>query len=442
MAMRSGRMLRVFALLWLALLSGFGCAAGSPGPAFAPGQVVTPGGDPVGENEIAARMARADYILIGESHDRALDHQAQARLLALAARSGLKPLLGLEMLPHSRYENELARFTAGALSVRDLPGAVDWRDNWGFDFALYRPVFEAASEAGIPVRGLNLDNATRRAVSRNGLTGLDARGKKALPSAVALPLPEQRALLADFFLEHSAMIAGAKAGEKAQTGESPQTDKIAPRPRARGSSPVLPVTVRGTKNGAPAPVDIPLSLRAPFERFLLIQSLWDATMAERAFLFRGDYGHTRPVVILAGGGHVAAGHGIAYRLSLLDPGARILAIMPFSGRQPRAGQAGLFYYSPETRSAMPAAAQKTASPRGYGLAFAREGRQVRIKAVSPGSRAERAGLLPGDVLLKAGDMPLADLQSLHAAARGAARQGRALSLTVLRKNREFETKLE
>lgn len=451
--------------LLLILIQGCAVRQQEPPAPFEPGRLVSADGRPLGQAETAARLAGAEYILIGESHDKPLDHEVQTNLLRLAAASGQKPLLGLEMLPHSRFEKELTAFAQGRLGLDELPAALDWKNTWGFDFALYRPIFAAAADCNLPVSGLNLDNESRKTVSRKGMQALSPKARSGLPKAVALPLPEQRLLLSDFFLTHSAMLAGGKAGElrtKAPENTPPGGGQALPS-EAGSAAPVLPVTVQGVKNGKARPVDIPLSLRAPFERFLLIQSLWDATMAEQARRLRHKHGNTRPVIILAGGGHVTQGHGIAYRLRLLDPEAKVLLIMPFSGPGPKAAEADIFYYSPD--SARPAAGRtgprpggppQTASPqdgspqaasaqagprRGYGLTFERRGERLLIKTVAGSSRAERAGLEPGDEIIAAAGRPLEGPQGLHQTARDAARQGKPLQLTVLRGGREVSVSL-
>ena len=67
-------------------------------------------------------------------------------------------------------------------------------------------------------------------------------------------------------------------------------------------------------------------------------------MAEEAFFLRARTG--RLVAVLAGVAHVEYGWGIAHRLSLLDPDARVLLILPFFDRQPNPASGDIFYYSP------------------------------------------------------------------------------------------------
>lgn len=379
----------------------------SPESPYQSGGLVLPGGSPASASDFTALAASAEYILIGERHDNPVDHKVQAELVAMLAREGRSPALGLEMLPRNRFDGALGEFSRKKLGVDDLPAALDWQRSWGFDFALYRPIFEAAGEYSIPVHGLNIPNSVRLGVSRKGLGGLSAAEKKELPRRIIPPEPAQREKLAVFFSRHGAMIAQSRAAAEKKADMPPVA--------ATGSGAVASPAVERSA-GKAGEID-------PFERFLLIQSLWDSTMAEQAAYLRKKRQGPGPFVILAGGGHVEHGYGIASRLKLLDPDARRLLVMPFSGPKPELGAADLFYYSPQVE----------APRRGrLGLTLAKLDGKLRIMGVEPGSRAEQAGLMAGDVLERAGSFVVSSPGDLHKAALEAKKHERRLSIAVQR----------
>lgn len=408
------------------MLSLAGCAARetpAPGPAYAPGQLALPGGAPASEGDFLQLAASAQYILIGERHDSALDHKVQASLLRSLAADGARPLLGLEMLPRKRLDSVLASFVRGETDIDALPGLLDWQTNWGFDFDLYRDVFVAARQSGIPAYGANIPNDLRRKVSRKGLDGLTPAEKRQLPHIVP-PMPEQRQKLAEFFSRHSAMLASARSRaivrEKEERGggaQAPLVERTVSRPAALAA-------------GAPAGE----AKQAAFERFLLIQSLWDSAMAETAVGLRRQAGGTRPVVILAGGGHVEHGYGIASRLKLFDPEARSLLVMPFSGARPEPGAAHIYFFSPAPREGAMAAAAAQAKGQGrLGITLQPgEDGKLRVLSVTPDSRAARAGVLSGDVIERAGSVVVASAADLHKAALEAKARSRPLALALRR----------
>ena len=111
--------------------------------------------------ELLRRAQAADYVLLGEYHDNARDHEVRGRLLrALAAR---KPGVVFEQFTWN--DSTMAR-----------PAAVDttWLDAHGFDrkgwrWPLHEPVVDAAVAVGRELRGSGVKREVLRAVVRNGI---------------------------------------------------------------------------------------------------------------------------------------------------------------------------------------------------------------------------------------------------------------------------------
>lgn len=424
-------------LICLAVLLAGGCAGRKTADFQADGgaiRFVLPDGAPASDRDILALADNADYILVGEQHDNSIDHKAQAALLDLLARRG-GLLLGLEMLPRRYYDFQLASFSSGQMPLAYLPEALNWRNTWGYDFALYQPIFETAQKHRLKIYGLNLPDGVRRSVSRKGLAGLSETEKSELPARIIPPQPEQKEKLLAVFRMHGAMNEKRPAVPAAGTGRDGRgTLLMAERPgpgaeEQRGAK-------RSPRRGAAAPGQKP---QAMLDRFMLIQSLWDSTMAEQAVakrkferrrLANGPAAMSRlSMMILAGAGHVEYGYGIASRIRALEPEARILLVMPFSGERPEAGAADLYFFS-ELRS-----------HTSYGFTFAKREGKLLIINVAPGSRAEAAGMRPGDEITRAGDAPVLAPADLHKAAMRAKRQGRPLSLTLGREGKTVRATL-
>lgn len=161
------------------------------------------------------------------------------------------------------------------------------------------------------------------------------------------------------------------------------------------------------------------------DRFMTVQSAWDSKMAEAAVEAHSKY--DKPMAVLAGGGHVEYGWGIASRLRGLDPGANILTVLPWRGQgavDPAA--ADVFFYCPETH----------ASRLGFTLE-ARD-KSALVVEVAPGSAADKAGFKAGDVLVEAGGEAVDGLWSLHAAAAKARAEGKPLAFGVQREGKSLE----
>lgn len=367
------------------------CAAVRPPELAAPPADVRPGeafdaaARPLGLDALARRAAGADYILLGESHASACDHRVQADVLAAMAALGAVPVLGLEMVPAER-QPVLDRFNAGEIDVDGLAGAVDWKGVWGHPYAAYRPVFEAARRAGAPLAGLNVPRRVVRAVGEGGLEALAPEDRALAPETIIPPAPEQAADLERVLARHA--MPGHGDGEAA------------------------------------APVS-PSAQAERRERFLRVQALWDTAMARAAVAARRAQG--RPVLILAGVGHVENGWGIARRLHVLDPGARVFSVLPWRGGESfEPAGADAFFLCPATHT----------SRLGFVLQEGDGG--VTVADVAPDTRAARAGFLPGDILLAVMGEPVVDLWVLHKGALKAGRAGVPLAITVERDGRILE----
>nr|WP_279355798.1 ChaN family lipoprotein [Fundidesulfovibrio agrisoli] len=335
--------------------------------AFEPGQFLDAQGAPLSSGELGEKAAASAYVLVGESHPYPCDHLAQARVLEAMSRAGTPPVVGLEMVSLDR-QDVLDRFNAGEIGVDGLPEALDWDKTWGHPFEAYRPLFDAARSLGLPLYALNAPRDVVRKAGKVGLKGLSAEERQGLPAKI-IPVSEaQKAELREIFNAH--------------------------------------------------PFGKPKDARAAWKSFLTVQALWDTTMAQRATQARRIW--DRPVAIMAGGGHVERGWGIAARLAVLDPAGPRLLVMPWrGGGQPDPAEAQVFAYCPEPPR----------RPR-IGVALESVDGGLSVTAVDPGSKAEAAGVRPGDLLLKAQGERLATVKDLHAAAMRALEQGGTLVLEI------------
>jgi len=264
-------------------------------------------------------------------------------------------------------------FAKGLVKVDDLAEELEWAEKWGYSFDLFRDHFEIAGKNSVPVAGLNVPTAVTRKITREGLESLTEEERELLPDEIVPPSTEQRTYLDVIFGQHESKDAEAQVQR---------------------------------------------------ERFHLVQSIWDTKMAEEAVRLRKKFNWR--VLLIAGSGHVENGWGIAKRIRWFDPGARVLSIMPWRGDEfdPDAGD--VFFYSPDTyQSKM--GALLTGQPSGG----------ILVESVQRGSRAAKAGLRPGDVLLEASGVQLDHLFSLHIAGKTVHDANEPLVFLVRRGTRTF-----
>lgn len=209
-------------------------------------------GQKLAEPELWERLATSRIICFGEKHDSPEHHFAQRRALEeLATRSAAaqRPLgVGFEMFQRP-FQPALTGFVAGTLPEEQFLTDSEYRERWGFDFALYRPLLATAREFSLEALALNAPKELTRKVGRDGLGALDASEAKQLP-------------------ELDLGNANHKAYFDAAMGDHP-----------------MPA-------GGPS-----------LENMYAAQVVWDETMAETAARWLAKSGDTSQLIVFAGAGH-------------------------------------------------------------------------------------------------------------------------------------------
>jgi uncharacterized iron-regulated protein len=174
---------------------------GVPGH-FGIGQILDLGaGLRISFDALIDRLASRDLIFVGEVHDNPEHHLLQVQiLLALAGRSPLT--MAVEFLQRPA-QGSVDRFLRGESTESEFLEAVDWKRTWGYDFHLYRPLFQIAREKGIRVLAINAPSPIVRKVARDGLKGLSAEERKKIPPDLDLGNREHRDYLFKVYAEHA-----------------------------------------------------------------------------------------------------------------------------------------------------------------------------------------------------------------------------------------------
>lgn len=138
----------------------------------------------ISPQELASALARYDFILLGERHDNPDHHKLQAWLVQALADHNRRPTVAFEMIGSDK---------AGALKLYQqsdrhnadgLDAFVDWRDSGWPDWAVYKPIADAALFNGMKLTTANLPRAV--------VADMIKKGRPALPRALSqhLNLPD------------------------------------------------------------------------------------------------------------------------------------------------------------------------------------------------------------------------------------------------------------
>ena len=125
-----------------------------------------------------------DVVYGGETHDQLNDHLAQLEALkALGLARGEKIVVGFEML-NMTLQPILEDYAAGKLTDEEVLAKADWKTEWGFDFNLYKPIFDYIRANKLHALALNLPKKVVSKIARVGLAGLSDTEKQYLPAKV------------------------------------------------------------------------------------------------------------------------------------------------------------------------------------------------------------------------------------------------------------------
>jgi uncharacterized iron-regulated protein len=307
------------------------------------GEWTVPRDGRIGAPEILGRAAKAQVVLLGESHDSTDHHRWE--LQSVAALSALRPklVLGFEMFPR-RVQGVLDRWVAGELGEEEFLKAVDWPKVWGFDAAFYLPLFHFARLNRVPMLAINVERSFVRTVSSKGVDAVPAEQRE----GVSAPAPAGAAYLDRLFatyLQHP---------EKKDSAPS-RTDPV-------------------------------------FRNFVDAQLVWDRAMAQ-ALAGAAARDPDALVIGIMGSKHIANGDGVPHQLRDLGI-KRIVSLLPWETNtecgQVSADLATAVFGVP--------APQAAPTPPRLGIFVETVPDGVKVVSVNAGSIAEITGLRADDVL--------------------------------------------
>lgn len=278
-------------------------------------------GSPVSLDTLYAGIREADITILGESHDDAMAHRLEEKILRETAEPGLA--LSLEMF-ETDVQLVLDEYLADTITEEQF--LKDSRP-WGNYADAYRPLIEFAREEGLPVIAANAPRRYVNLVGREGSRALENLSEGARAWLPPLPHSEASPAYREKFLQlmtrdmptHTPPEDDAEATDSLEVTQ----DAAQPRDHAGAGHDVGPSADTGVGNEA-----APLAL----ERSLQAQSLWDATMAWSLARHLREHEDAR-VLHVNGSFHSEERLGIVEQLAHYAPDARVLVItiLPSSG---------------------------------------------------------------------------------------------------------------
>lgn len=178
-------------------------------------------GERLAPHRLLARLVTARFVLLGEKHDNPDHQRLQAWIVRELLAAGRRPAVAFEMLDDGQADALRRHVARAPTDAAGLGAAVAWERSGWPEWERYRPIAEAALQAGVPVLTANIAPATARAVAQTDLAALD-------PALVArygldrpLPAAAGESLARELRAAHCGhasdrMIAGMTAAQRAR----------------------------------------------------------------------------------------------------------------------------------------------------------------------------------------------------------------------------------
>lgn len=206
----------------------------------------------ISKKKLSQLVKQSNIVYVGETHDQMECHLAQLEAIKMLNKKTDKIAVGFEML-NKTLQPILDDYINGKLTEEEFLKKVNWEKEWGFDFKLYKPIFDYIKENNLKAFALNVPRKIVSKVARGGLESLSEDEKKLI--AREIKLPENK----DYINYLKETFSGHAAG--------------------------------------------PMSKIMTFDNYLMAMSVWNETMGEVA----ADFLNKNPdysFVVVAGNGHV------------------------------------------------------------------------------------------------------------------------------------------
>jgi uncharacterized iron-regulated protein len=318
--------------------------------------------------------AKPGGVLLGESHTDVDHHRWQLQTVAGLYGRGENIVLGFESFPR-RLQSVLADWVDGKLTDDAFLKASEWRQVWGYDAALYMPLFQFARLNRIPMVALNVERSLVARVGQEGWEAVPVSEREGLSDPAPASEAYQRELARVYAMKKTLGPEGLDRLSSSSKTPPPEPDEAA----------------------------VTEAIKEPdFKRFVAAQLTWDRAMAEALADAKRKYSGATVIGIL-GSGHVESGHGVPHQLEALGV-TGTTTLIPVSVDEAckivGTSYADVVFTLPHSSQAAPAE-----RPR-LGVLLAQGDNGPRINRVVDDSVAEAAGLKAGDLVVRAAGLEM------------------------------------
>jgi len=175
----------------------------------------------IDEATLGARLRVFRFVLLGERHDNPDHHRLQAQIIEQLVGAGRRPAVVFEMLePEQQALLESYRARADA-TASGVGSAIGWEKTGWPPFAEYRPIFDQAFTARLPIFAGNLAHADVKALVKEGPQAFSAERLRELHLDTAFAPAAEAELVDELRASHcgqlpEALLAGMALAQHAR----------------------------------------------------------------------------------------------------------------------------------------------------------------------------------------------------------------------------------
>lgn len=151
-----------------------------------PGQYIT-------LKQVAKETKEKNVVYFGEVHDSKNIHKAQIQLLKELYQNNKNFSVAMEMVQKD-YQPILDKYLSTSMSEEELKTKLNWKETWGYDFKMYKPLFKFAKEKKLDLIALNAPRKVIKKIAKQGLSSLIEEDFEYVPRDIHLDEKEYKDL--------------------------------------------------------------------------------------------------------------------------------------------------------------------------------------------------------------------------------------------------------
>jgi len=321
-------------------------------------------------SEMIDHLSQQRVVLIGEQHTRFDHHLNQLNIIKALHQRNPKLAIGVEWFQQP-FQSILDEFIAGQIDTETLLRKSEYYKRWRYDYRLYQPIMDYARQHQIPLLALNAPVEITKKVGKSGLASLTPIERQQLPKIINPPNKAYEQALSAVFSNHHL-------------------------PKER------------------------------INHFIMVQRIWDETMAANSVKFLKQKSDAQ-LVVLAGVGHIAQAEGIPSDIQRHLPDITLARVISVDKKTKDD-----YTHTDYQLYSKPI---KLAATGKMGVMLNTQHKYLMISQIRKGGAAAKANLKSGDKILKINDTTINNMTDLKITL-GTAAVGEKIALLIQRDGKE------